>query len=472
MKKAKLIFVILLFMLYSILFLDNILLRTNDLNDLNSPSIQHYQLSNGLKLHLLRVEKSDKIDMFGIIKVGSVFDPPEKVGLANILGKMLRTGGTKSISAEKIDEELDSIGTKISFMISLTFGQLRLSCHRDNFKKSLKILSELLTNPAFENDRLILAKKELIDFLEKEKEDIESLAFLEFQKLLYGEDSPYARTPNIESINKIEQRDLFEFYSQFIHPNNISLAIWGDFNYDEIISNFEEAFRNWKSLNTKPPHFPDVKVKRKGSINLIIRENAHQSKIRIGHIGIKMDRENPYNKEYIALLVLNQLLGGQPFTSRLQSRVRSELGLSYNVFSMYWTSCYYPGSFLVSASTRTDATIKTIQCILEELRRIREEPISKEEIEHIRNFLINSYVLRYDSLEKIIARLLFYEYEGLPHNYFQFIFKELPNIDANYVQKVAKKYIDIDSLCILVVGNSKDFDKPLSTLGNVNILDR
>jgi len=234
----------------------------------------------------------------------------------------------------------------------------------------------------------------------------------------------------------------------------------------------EEAFGKWKSLNTEPPHFPDTEVKRKGSINLIIRENANQTKIRMGHISFKLNRDNPYNKEYVALLVLDQLLGGQAFTSRLKKKIRSELGLSYNVFSMFWTSCYYPGSFVVSASTRSDTTIKTIQCILEELRKIREEPIQEKEIENVKNFLMNSYMSRIDSPEKIIARLLYYEYEGLPLDYFQFIFKTLPSIKANDIREVARKYIDIDSLCILVIGNPRNFDKPLSTLGKVNILDK
>ncbi|MEW6457196.1 MAG: pitrilysin family protein [Acidobacteriota bacterium] len=473
MKRIKLILFPLIFIFLSLPSDPNIKDTSNiPSKKFDIHSIRHHEFSNGMKLHLLKVDNSEKIEIFGIIRAGSVFDPTDKIGLATIAGEMLRMGGTKYINAKVIDEELDSLGTKLFIKISLINGQIRMSCNKDNFKRSLKILSEILINPSFETDRLSLAKKNLLDFMEREKKDLDSLAFTKFQKLLYGENSPYARTPTKETTNNIKQEDLFKFYNQFIHPNNISLAIWGKFDKDEIITSFEEVFGKWpKSINKNPP-FPEVKVKREASVNLIVKENVNQSKIRIGHLGIMLDKDNPYNKDYIALLILDLLFGGQSFSSRLYQKIRSELGLSYDIFSMYWPSFCYPGAFVISASTRSNTTVETIQCILNELNKICEEPITDKEVNQVKEFLINSYVFQFDSPEKILARILYYEYQGLPLDYFQYIINEIPNINAQDVKGAALKYLHPELLCILVVGNEKKFDKPLSYIGKVDILSQ
>lgn len=438
---------------------------------IDSSLIRHFKLSNGMRLHFLKVDEASKIELFGTIRAGSVFDPPDKIGLANVVGKMLRNGGTKNRTGDVIDDELDSLGTELDIEISLINGQIKMTSTKGAFKRSLKILSELFTNPAFEVDRLNLTKINYLDYVRKQKEKPDSFAFIEFQKLLYGKNSPYARTPTKETIYSLNQQDVFDFYNNFIKPNNINFAIWGNFSFDEKLSEFEEFFGAWaKSTDDNPP-FPKVEIKKNASINLIRKVNSNQSKLRIGHLGITLDRNNPYNKDYVALLILDLLFGGKAYSSRLYKKIRSELGLSYDIFSMYWPSFYYPSTFLIAATTRSDTTIKATESILKELKKICEGDISQEEVNQVKEFLLNTYAFELGSPKIIVARILFYEYRDIPLDYFLYIYNEIPNIEVQDVKRAAKKFLHPESLCILIVGDEKKFDSPLSALGKVNVIN-
>ncbi len=432
------------------------------LNPIQMPKVEEAELPNGLKLFLVEDHEFPIINLQAMVRSGSVFEPALKVGLGSITGSVLRTGGTRNRTGDQIDKELDTLAASISTSIGTTAAYLSISALKENFDQALEILADVLIEPAFSEDKIELARIMQRTAIARRNENISNITNREFGKLIYGKDSPYARHPEYDSIQAITRQDIVDFYSTHFHPNNTRIAVCGDFNSTEMIERITALLGKWRRGKASTELWPTVHYKDEYTVNFIDKPDVNQSNIMLGHIGGLMS-----SPDYPALSIMNQILSFE----RMFKRIRTDEGLAYSVWGTYGAGYVNPGIFSCGAQTKSQSTVYAIEIMLNELKRIMEQEVSDEELSRAKDGYLNSYVFNFETKSQIVNRILAYSYYGYPIDFMEQIKSKIEKVTKADVLRVAKKYLKPDKVRILVVGKKEDLDKPLSTLGSVNVID-
>ena len=316
------------------------------LGEIKIPKIEHVTLDNGMKLFLLEDHELPLIKASALIRTGSVYEPADKVGLASITGTVMRSGGTTTKSGDEIDLELEQIAASVETSIAQNTGSASMSVLKEDIDTGLSILADVLMNPVFDEKKIELAKLQNKSAIARRNDYPFDIAAREFKKLVYGQTSPYARHTEYATIDNITREDLIEFHNKYYHPNNVMLAIWGDFDTPEMVTKIENSFKDWKKSDFTPGPVPQIDYEYKSTVNVIRKEDTKQSTILLGHIGGRMD-----DPDFFALTVMNEILGGE-FTGRLFKNVRSRMGLAYSAFGQYSSTYDRDGLFYVGCQTQ------------------------------------------------------------------------------------------------------------------------
>ena len=435
------------------------------LRDIKIPEIKQVTLSNGMKLFLLEDHELPLINVSVRIRTGSVYEPADKIGLASITGQVMRTGGTKTKTGDEIDEILERIAASVETNIGKNSGSASMSVLKKDLDAGLAILADVLMNPEFGEDKIDLAKVQERSGIARRNDNVNSIAGREFNKLVYGPKSVYARHAEYESIDNVTRDDLVAFHENFYHPNNVMLGVWGDFKSKDMIKKIEKAFKDWKKTEMKIPPKPEVSYDYRQTVNLIQKDDVNQTNVFIGHIGGK--RNDP---DYFALILMNRILG-QGFTSRLVRNVRSREGLAYSIFGVYTANYDYPGVLYVGCQTKSETTVQAVRSMLKQVKSMTEAEVTDEELAIAKDSYLNSFVFNFDSKGEIVNRIMTYEYYSYPHDFLQKTKASIENVTQADIFRVAQKNLHPDKMQILAVGKSEDFDEELSVLGAVNEID-
>jgi len=440
-------------------------LKYAKLGDIEVPEVEQVTLSNGMRLFLLEDHELPLINLSVRIRTGSIYEPAEKIGLASITGEVMRTGGTASMTGDEMDEELEAIAAAVETGIGLNSGSASMSVLKRDLDKGLSILADVLMNPAFREDKIQLAKMQVGSSIARRNDQVGAIAGREFDKLIYGPMSVYARHEEYATIGSITRDDLVAFHKKYFGPNNAMLAVWGDFDTKQMIVKIERAFRKWEKADLDLPKVPEVKYKFRKTVNVIRKDDVNQSNVYLGHIGGL--RSDP---DYFALIVMNRILGGG-FTSRLFKNVRSREGLAYSVFGAYSANYDFPGEFYVGCQTKSESTVHAIRAMLREVEKMRESEVTDEELALAKDSFLNSFVFNFDTKGEVVNRLMTYEYYGYPADFLLQIKENVEKVSKADVLRVAKKHLQPDKVQILAVGRPQDFGEPMSSLGPVNEID-
>jgi predicted Zn-dependent peptidase len=440
-------------------------LKYPKLGDIEVPEVEQVTLANGMRLFLLEDHELPLINLSVRIRTGSIHEPAEKIGLASMTGQVMRTGGTATMTGDEMDEELEAIAASVETGIGLNSGSASMSVLKGDLDKGLSILADVLMNPAFREDKIQLAKMQAASAIARRNDQVGAVAGREFDKLIYGPESVYARHEEYATIGSITRDDLVAFHKRYFGPNNAMLAVWGDFDTKEMIAKIEQAFENWEKVDLHFPKVPEVKYEFRKTVNVIRKDDVNQSNVYLGHIGGL--RSDP---DYFALIVMNRILGGG-FTSRLFRNVRSREGLAYSVFGAYSANYDYPGEFYVGCQTKSESTVYAIRAMLREVEKMRESEVTDEELALAKDSFLNSFVFNFDTRGEVVNRLMTYEYYGYPADFLLQIKENVEEVSKADVLRVAKKHLKPDEVQILAVGRPQDFGEPMSSLGAVNEID-
>lgn len=425
-------------------------------------------LSNGMVLYLLEDHELPLFNISGILKTGSIYDPADKVGLASIFASVMRTGGTMSREPDALNEELEAMAAAVEVSISLEYGGVTLSTLAEDIEKGLEIFADVLRNPAFREDKLELRKQQAIERIRRRNDNPIQLAWRNFSAILYGKDHPFGWYSEIEGIERITSADLKAFHAKYYHPNNMMLAITGDFDTETLIAQLEKVFEGWERAEIEFPNVPTVENDPKPSVNYIFKE-LNQTTMLIGHFGIKRTPDFP---DYFALRVMNEILGEGGFTSRLMTEVREKHGLAYMVGSLMQTSYYTnPGEWFAYSQTRADKTAEAISLIIDIVSDLRETPVPEEELQRTKDSLINSFVFQFESSSQIAFQQMMLAFRGYAPDFLETFSDNIAKVTAEDVRNVAQKYLHPDALTIVTVGNQDSFDRPLSEFGEVHEIE-
>ena len=432
------------------------------------PVPEKRMLSNGMKLYLLEDHELPLFNISGLIKTGNIYDPADKVGLSSIFATVMRTGGTVSREPDALNEELESMAASVEVGMSREYGTISLSTLAEDIEKGLEIFADVLRNPAFREDKLELRKQQSVERIRRRNDDPIQLAWRNFSALLYGTDHPFGWYTEIEGIESITVDDLKAFHAKYYHPDNMMLAITGDFETETLIAQLEKVFTGWEPADIAFPDVPTVDPTPKPSVNYIFK-NLPQSVMLIGHFGIKRTPDFP---DFFALRVMNDILGEGGFTSRLMREVREKHGLAYMVGSIMQTSYYTnPGEWFAYSQTRTEKTAEAISLIIGVVKGLRDEPVPEAELQRTKDSLINSFVFGFESSSQIAFQQMMLDYRGYAPGFLETFTDNIAKVTAADVQAVAQKYLDPDALTIVTVGNKANFDRALDEFGKVNEIE-
>lgn len=436
-----------------------------ELHDIVIPEVHRVTLPSGMRLFLLEDHELPLINISGLIRVGSIYEPAEKIGLATLTGEVMRTGGTAGMTGDELDEELEAIAASVETDIGLDSGSASVSVLKEDVDRGLAILADVLMHPAFREDKIALAKMQIGSSIARRNDSPDAIASREFRKLIYGPESVYARHAEFATIGSITRDDLVAFHQRYFGPNNMLLAIWGDFDTAAMIEKIARAFAGWAPIDLNLPETPEVDYTWRSTVGLIEKPEINQSNIYLGHIaGLRSD------PDYFALTVMNQILGGG-FTGRLFKNVRSRQGLAYSVFGAYSSGFDRPGMFYVGCQTKSQSTVHAIRAMIDEVKKIAAEEVTDEELALAKDSYLNSFVFNFASKDQIINRLMTFEYYGYPADFLQRTKENVEKVTKADILRAAQEHLRPETVQVLVVGRPADFDGPLTTLGDVEKID-
>jgi predicted Zn-dependent peptidase len=441
-------------------------LKYPPLNKFDIPEPDRYVLDNGMTVYLLEDHTLPKINLSATInRCGSYLEPATKIGLAEIAGNVMRTGGTTSKTGDQIDAELEAIGAFVETNIGSVSGSAGANSLSEYKETIIATLADVLRNPVFDQDKIDLAKNTFRSAISRRNDEPMDILVREFRKVIFGAESPYARQEEYATIEAISQDDLKAFHKKFVQPNNIQIAVWGDFDSQEMLNLIKDHFGDWAQGTVEIPAPPEVEYAFSPSVNYAEKEDVNQSSILVGHLGGMMG-----DPDYAATIVMNAVLGGS-FGSRLTDNVRTKMGLAYSAEGRFSFGYDYPGWFYAFAATKLESTVKAIREINRVIASMQTDPPTEDEMIRAKNGWLNSLVFRFDTKGEVINRMMTYDYYGLPRDYLQQLKEQVENVTPEDVVEVAKRKLHPEALNILVVGKADDFDEPLSVFGEVNDLD-
>ncbi|HYA26861.1 MAG TPA: pitrilysin family protein [Thermodesulfovibrionales bacterium] len=406
--------------------------------------IRRSVLPNGLTV--LQVERHNLpiIMVSLLVKASPLGEPVEKAGLANLTSQLI-AAGTKKRKATDISQEVEFIGAELGSSAENDFTLVTLSVLKKDLEKGFEIFSDVVLNPVFPEEEIKRNKELVKGSLRQSEEDPSFIAKKAFKNAVYR-DLPYGRLVrgSTETIDRIGRDDIVRFHSDYYRPNNSVLVVVGDLTEKELRSLIDRFLLEWKA--SAVPDVPSVPLPRPGKEVIRIDRDLTQATIVLGHAGIR--RSNP---DYYAVSVMNYVLGGGGFSSRLMQTVRDDMGLAYDIHS-YFSSYEDGGTFKVVAQTKDESAGTVVEEIYRQVRKITGEQISDQELEDAKAYLTGSFPRRLDTNRKIADFLVAVEFYELGLDYIEKYPEYIKSVTREDVLKVADKYLDIGHLVTVVVG--------------------
>jgi len=412
--------------------------------DADALDIRRTVLPNGLTV--LHVERHNLpiVMITLLVKASPLDETPDKAGLANLTAELL-TEGTKKRKATDISEEIEFIGASLGASADSDYTLITLSVLKKDIEKGFGLFSDIALNPTFPEEEIKRNKDLIKGSLKQSEEDPSFVASKAFKKAVYGE-LPYGRLVmgSVETIDAIRKEDILRFHSELYRPNNALLSVVGDLTGDELNSLISRFLSEWKSGEI--PKRPSLLAPAKKREMILIDRDLTQANIILGHGGVS--RGNP---DYYAVSVMNYILGGGGFSSRLMQTVRDEMGLAYDIHS-FFAPYKEGGLFEIVAQTKNESANTVITVIHEQMNRIQKGQVTDQELGDAKAYLTGSFPRRLDTNRKIADFLAVVEFYGLGLDYVEKYPLYIKSVTKDDVSRVARKYLDPVDLVTVVVG--------------------
>jgi zinc protease len=409
-------------------------------------------LKNGMVVFIAEDRALPLVNISLTIRTGSYLEPEGKEGLAAFTGSQIRRGGTRSLTAEQLDEKLDFLAAQAGTSIGDTAGSASLNALSDNLGESLRLFVEMLKEPRFQEDRLQLAKEQALQEMKKRNDDSQDIEAREWNVLLYGERHFTNRFTTEASVRAVTRQDMVDFHKRYFFPANMVAAVSGAFTRADMIQKLEAAFAGWPSPRIQvPPPPEDIASIAPGIYR--IHKDVNQGRVSIGLPSVR--RSDP---DIYALEVLNEILGGSGFTSRITRTVRSNEGLAYSAGSAMRFGVWYPGAFRAAFQSKSRTVAYAAQLVLEEIRKVREAPVTAEELDTIKRNLIETFPSSFASKGQTVAVFAADEYTRRDPAFWQSYRERIQALTPTDVQRVAQKHLVPEKMVVLVVGDQKEID--------------
>ncbi len=421
--------------------------------------VERRLLPNGLVLYLYPDRRLPLVEATALVRGGTAYEGEETWTAMVLLGSQLRAGGTAATPAATLDAVLERMAASIETQAGSEAITATLNVLSRDVDRGLDLLAQVLRSPAFDPGKFQVAQGRLLEDIRRRDEDPPRLAGRTFYRLLYTEGHPEGRELDPARVRAVTPAHLKALHVRYLHPNNMLLAVAGDFDPGDMAAQVERAFGSWPRAPLDLPPLPRALRQLRPGVYLVPRPLG-QATILLGHLGI--DRTNP---DRYAVELMDIILGRSGFTSRITERIRSDEGLAYSVGTFYATGTRDLGTFRTSVQTKNESVGRATAAVLEEIRKITEAPVAAEELAAAQEGLINSFVFRWQSPIQVVTQLMTLEFDGLPADYYHALLDRYRAVTPADVLRVARRYLHPDQMTIVVVGDPSRFDRPLTAFG-------
>lgn len=412
-------------------------------------SAKQFDTGNGIRVLLLETHSLPMVQIELLVRAGSALDPPGKEGVSSLAATLLEEG-TSSRNALQIADEFDAIGSDFGAAPGFDYSTFSIKILKKDLDRGLALFSDIILHPRFPDEELQRKKTEMINHLKDELDDPDQTASKAFERAVFR-NHPYGHAPEGEekSLKTMAREDVERFYGSFYAPRGSILAIVGDVTESEARRLTEKAFGSWhNSAKALPEHPKPPKLSKIETV--FVDKDLAQTSIMLGHPGIS--RNDP---DYYTLQVMNYILGGGGFSSRMMINIRENKGLVYGLFS-HFDARREAGSFSVSLQTKNGSANEAIKEVLQEIRKIRTEPVAPEELQEAKDYLTGSFPLRMDTHAKLANFLINQEFYGLGLDYIDKYTEWIRKVTPQDILRAAKKHLDPDRFILVAVGKQSE----------------
>ncbi len=420
-------------------------------------------LANGLRVLIIEHHEQPIVSLRFLIKSGSAQDG-DLPGVASLTGELL-TKGTATRSALQVAEEIDYVGGQLASGSDWDATYASASVLTKHLDVGFSLLADVALNPMFSEEEIERGRQQRLTTLIRRKDDAGYLAEAELNSTIFN-GHQYAK-PQIgteRSVEALTRADFLEFHKRYFIPSNTILAVVGDVSAGEVIPRIERLFGSWQKQPQPADFTHQPKDLEKVCVRVVDKPDAVQSALRVGHVGIARKSD-----DFIPIVVLNTLLGGY-FNSRININLREGKGYTYGAQTTFDVR-KLRGPFIASADVRNEVTDAAILEILHELQRIREEPVTAEELTMVKEFIIGSFPLQIETPNQIASKAIDLELYDLPRDFYDTFNDHVETVTAEDLLFIAQKHLHPDQAAIVASGDSKEIAPKLQKFGSVEVVD-
>lgn len=414
------------------------------------------QLKNGIVVFLQEDHELPFVSGSVVIPGGERDVEPAKAGLVDMYGEAWRTSGTEKMSGDAMDDFLEAKAAHIETGGDIDSTQVSWDSLKGDANQVFDLAMDLLFHPKFSEEKLQLAQQQAAAGIVRRNDDEGEIATREASKLVYGANSPYTRQPELATIGAVSLADMQAWHDRSL-KGKLIIAISGDFDPAAMEAKVRATFEGLPPVVAAAPRHDEFKGPTPG-LYFINKDDVNQSNIEI--VGLGTERRNP---DVPALAVMNEIVGGG-FGSRLFQKVRTELGLAYAVGGGLGFDYDHPGELRVEVLTKSVSTVDATKAAMAEIKNLTAQPFTEIELKRAKDNILNSFLFRYDTRDKVLAERVKLEFYGYPADYLETYKAALEKVTLADVTQAAKKYIQPAKLAVLVVGNQPEIKPGLDAL--------
>lgn len=420
------------------------------------PADHRVQLKSGPVAYIIPDRALPLVNISILVRCGSYLDPDGKEGLAEFTGGLLVRGGIASKSAEELEERLAFLAAGLSSSVGAESGNVNLNLLSKDLPEGLALLREVLTAPRFQEDKVTLQRDQALQGMKQRNDDSGSIQGMEAVRLAYGTNFWASRISTAKSINSLTVDDLKAYHRKWFHPANFVVSASGDFDKAELTAQLEKLFADWPFAGDKAPPVPTNATMAARGVYLVDKD-VNQGRVTVMLPGVKRD-----DPDFPAITVMNDILGGGGFTSRLMNRVRSDEGLAYGASSAFPGGVHYARAFQAGLSTKSRTVAYATRIVLDEMNRISSAPVTDEELNTAKRSFIDSFPGNFNTPAKIAGQFASDEFTGRfasEPDYWARWRSRIEKVSKDDVLRVAKQHLHPDRAVILVVGQKDEILK-------------
>ena len=417
-----------------------------------------HELPGGIPVVVVEDRALPLIRLSVSLRIGNFLDPADRIGLASLTAAMMRDGGAGERAPEEFDERVEYLAASLSASSSDTEARASLRTITPVFEEGLDLFFDLLRSPRFDAERFAIRKRNVLEDLRQRNDDADDLLNREWAMLLHGEDHYLGRRMTKAHLDGITPDDLRAFHRRYWRPEHMVFAVSGDIDTAAILAELERRLADWPSAEEAAavPWPPEGEPAEPTPGIYHLEKDIPQGKVRIGHPAPRWDDWD--NPERAAIQVMDHILGASGFTSRLMQRIRSDEGLAYGAGGRFRFNPLGPGSYVLGYQSKSETVALAASIALEEVARIREEPVSEEELELAKRSLTDSFPRRFESAQARASIFANDAFLGRAHTYWIRWREQVEAVTAEDVRAAAAKYLDPERLVMLVVGVFSDIE--------------